>query len=280
MFTFKLLVGYTQFMVFVIIRLIITGSIAGRLFADDINKINCSFIEERNDKNFAKLEMNETISSPDANSYVIKKDCLRTLYYDTISPLTAWALTILSAVLPWLLTLPWIPCEWNRKLSKCPKFKRKWPCPSYLQVCFLRASMRLSLELVFFIWVIATYRMYIPPRVTCYKGSVTCETEGSGEKTTFLWILTVVNLGCAGLSAWELAFMSTHKNFYYKNDSTMSRRSTLNDDVTNDKAAYRDDEQTNQFQVTFTSDVKKISESTDENNKTLLVNDVNDDVFV
>lgn len=58
----------------------------------------------------------------------------------------------------------------------------------------VRCIDRLSLELVFFIWVIATYRMYIPPRVTCYEGSVTCETEGSGEKTTFLWILTVVNL--------------------------------------------------------------------------------------
>nr|CAB3260896.1 uncharacterized protein LOC100176175 [Phallusia mammillata] len=213
MFSLSQLVGYTQFMVFVIIRLIICGALAGRLFANDVKHIFCD--ATRSD-NTTQLDEDSVTLNPFNDTVEIRETCLRIAYHGSISPLIGWALTLLTSVIPWLVVLPWTPFEIGQDYVRCPLEGCKWPCLTTFISAFIRAITRLILEITAFVGIIVAYRMYVPKYVSCYDDTITCVLPESEEKTCFLWMLTCINAITAGLSVWEIFHMYTNKELYDK----------------------------------------------------------------
>jgi len=66
----------------------------------------------------------------------------RVAYHGAMSPLHAWAITLLSAIIPWLCLVPWTPFEIGQHFISCSNEKYPWPCLTFYMSCFLRAVMR------------------------------------------------------------------------------------------------------------------------------------------
>ncbi|XP_078495683.1 uncharacterized protein LOC100176175 [Ciona intestinalis] len=119
------LIGYTQFMVFIIVRVIVLGSVAGRLFLHDEENLNCTvtnvtamiqihgdMFQENQSNDSRTLRFgadrgqlrNESIAE-------IKSTCIRAVYSGYMSPLCAWLISMFPTILAWLM----IVCFYDKK---------------------------------------------------------------------------------------------------------------------------------------------------------------------
>nr|XP_002124331.1 uncharacterized protein LOC100176175 isoform X2 [Ciona intestinalis] len=244
------LIGYTQFMVFIIVRVIVLGSVAGRLFLHDEENLNCTvtnvtamiqiygdLFQENQSNDSRTLRFgadrgqlrNESIAE-------IKSTCIRAVYNGYMSPLCAWLVSMFPTILAWLMLIPWTPFLAGQEYVDCRKFR--WPCLTMFISNFIKASIRFILESSFLIVVIVAFKMYIPNIVFCYGNEVTCRVLESAEKTCFIWLLCCASLASIFLTALEIVHMCNNKQGYdsdthepYYISEFANERSSISDNV-------------------------------------------------
>nr|XP_039267619.1 uncharacterized protein LOC120342721 isoform X1 [Styela clava] len=220
MFTTSRIVGYSQFMVFMILRVIITGSLCGRLYGK-YPDIQCTFSSKYDDvTTTGNLSQNRdkelevfNKSSINVSSPEVAIDCLY-VAYSGVSPITLWALGLLTVVLPWLILLPWTPLSDDQDYVVCRPINMQWPCLTIYVVRFLKACIRLLLELTCLIIIPVLYGSGIPNILTCYDDKVICELPEYKEMTYFLWLCLAVNIISCGLTICELIDICRNKQVY------------------------------------------------------------------